>query len=109
MLADPSRCMRKEGEERGCRRALDAQPHWLLNSAWSTTRIPVAHRYHHHAVGLIPVSARELLTILQATTLPPLRHDIDHVLYRSAWRRRHQATAQTCRQRWNNITTAATT
>ncbi|WP_329538407.1 IS701 family transposase (plasmid) [Streptomyces sp. NBC_01450] len=61
------------------------------------------------AVGLIPVSARELLTILRATTLPPLRHDIGHVLHWSAWRRRHQAIAQACHRRWNNVTAAATT
>jgi hypothetical protein len=32
------------------------------------------------AVGLVPVGARELLTILRAAALPPLRHDIGHVL-----------------------------
>jgi hypothetical protein len=61
------------------------------------------------AVGLVPVSARELLTILRATALPPLRHDIDHVLHRSVWRRRHQALAQACHRRWNNVTAAAIT
>ncbi|MFJ9381849.1 hypothetical protein [Streptomyces sp. NPDC101455] len=61
------------------------------------------------AIGLVPVSARELLTILRATALPPLHHDIDHVLHWSAWRRRHQVIAQACHRRWNNITAAATT
>ncbi|MGI5142778.1 IS701 family transposase [Streptomyces sp. CA-106110] len=58
---------------------------------------------------LIPVSARELLTLLRITALPLPNRDTDHALHWSAWRRRHQAVAQACHQRWNNITAAAAT
>ncbi|WP_200304014.1 hypothetical protein [Streptomyces adelaidensis] len=61
------------------------------------------------AVGLIPISAREPLAILRATAPPPLRHDIGHVPHRSVRRRRHQAIAQACHRRWNDITATATT
>jgi SRSO17 transposase len=58
---------------------------------------------------LVPVSARELLRLLQATVLPSPRRDRDHLLHWSAWRREHQHRAAEAHRHWNNVTAAATT
>ncbi|MEV1069968.1 IS701 family transposase, partial [Streptomyces sp. NPDC050263] len=58
---------------------------------------------------LVPASARELLRLLRATVLPSPRHDRDHLLHWSAWRREHQHRAAAAHRRWNNVTAAATT
>ncbi|MFJ5842407.1 hypothetical protein ACIQGO_37675 [Streptomyces shenzhenensis] len=43
---------------------------------------------------LVPLSARELLRLLQATALPSPRRDRDHLLHWSAWRRAHTSIGQ---------------
>jgi SRSO17 transposase len=75
----------------------------VTHARTTTTTTPIG------AGDLVPVSTRELLTVLRATALPRPSRDLSHVLCWSAWRRRHQAVAQACHQRWNNITAAAAT
>jgi hypothetical protein len=84
---------------------------WSLLSLLAAAVLAVTHACTAPATGtsdLVPVSTRELLTLLRTTVLPLPSRDTDHALRWSAWRRRHQAVAQACHQRWNNITAAAT-
>ncbi len=62
-------------------------------------------------MAMVPVSPRELLTLLRAFALPRPRQDTDptHALHWSRWRRHHQHQATACHRRWNEITAAATT
>jgi SRSO17 transposase len=84
---------------------------WSLLSLLAAAVLAVTHACTTPTTGtsdLVPVSTRELLTLLRTTVLPLPSRDTDHALRWSAWRRRHQAVAQACHQRWNNITAAAT-
>lgn len=47
---------------------------------------------------LIPLACPELVRLLRTLVLPPPVRDRDHVLYWTAWRRRHQAVAAACHQ-----------
>ncbi|MEU2867408.1 transposase, partial [Streptomyces mirabilis] len=62
-------------------------------------------------LAMVPVSPRELLTLLRVFALPRPRQDTDpaHALGWSNWRRRHQHRATACHRRWNEITATATT
>ncbi|ARP73817.1 transposase [Streptomyces pluripotens] len=48
---------------------------------------------------LIPLTCPELVRLLRAFVLTPPVRDAEHVLHWMAWRRRHQAAAQSCHQR----------
>ncbi|MFP8903328.1 IS701 family transposase [Streptomyces atacamensis] len=48
---------------------------------------------------LIPSTCPELVRLLRAFALTPPVRDTAHILHWTAWRRRHQATAQACHQR----------
>lgn len=47
---------------------------------------------------LVPLTCPELVRLLRAFVLPPPAHHHEHTLRWTAWRRRHQATAQACHQ-----------
>lgn len=49
-------------------------------------------------VRLVPLTCPELIRLLRALVLPLPVRDRDHILRWTAWRRRHQATAQACHQ-----------
>ena len=54
------------------------------------------------AAGMIAVTVPELLRLLRGTIIPPPRHDREHVLHWSGWRRGHQHRAQQAHRRWNS-------
>ncbi len=58
---------------------------------------------------LIPLTSRELLTLLRASVLAQPRRDLAHVLHWSQWRRRHQHRAAACHRHWNEVTAAVMT
>ncbi|MFZ3492073.1 IS701 family transposase [Streptomyces sp. 5.8] len=60
---------------------------------------------------MVPVSPRELLTLLRSFTLPRPRQDTDpaHALQWSHRRRQHQHRAANYHRHWNNVTAAAVT
>lgn len=62
-------------------------------------------------LAMVPVSPRELLTLLRVFALPRPRQDTDpaHALRWSWWRRRHQHRATACHRRWNEVTATAIT
>jgi len=60
-----------------------------------------ADRADPEETDLIPVSCHELLRLLRVLILPPPRRDPTHVLWWSAWRRRHQHRARACHRRWH--------
>lgn len=86
---------------------------WSLISLLAAAVLTITHARsrttHDPGTQLVPASPRELLAVLRARAIPAPRRDLDHILYWSTWRRRHQHRATTCHQRWNNITAAATT
>jgi hypothetical protein len=85
---------------------------WSLLSLLTAAVLAVTHARTTPTTGtsdLVPVSTRELLNLLRTTVLPLPSRDTDHALHWSAWRRRHQAVAQACHQRWNNITATVAT
>ena len=55
---------------------------------------------------LIPLTCRELLTLLRASQP---RRDLAHVLHWSQWRRRHQHRAAACHRHWNEVTAVVMT
>ena len=58
---------------------------------------------------LIPLTPRELLTLLRASVLTQPGRDLAHVLHWSQWRRRHQHRAAACHRHWNEVTAAVMT
>ena len=51
--------------------------------------------------GFIPISCQELLRLLRALILPAPCRDLAHLLWWSAWRRRHQYRARVCHLKWH--------
>jgi SRSO17 transposase len=60
------------------------------------------------AAELIDITVPELLRLLRGTVIPPPRHDREHVLGWSRWRRQHQYRARKAHQRWNTYADTVT-
>lgn len=58
---------------------------------------------------LIPLTPRELLTLLRDPVLTQPRRDLAHVLHWSQWRRRHRHRAAACYRHGNEVTAAVIT
>ncbi|MET7568091.1 hypothetical protein ABZT04_06245 [Streptomyces sp. NPDC005492] len=64
-----------------------------LTAAAMTTAAPAG------PACLAPLTCPELVRLLRAFVLMPPVRDPEHILYRMAWRRHHQAIARACYQR----------